>query len=67
LPDLNILNELIIKQGFGYADLRFSHSDFDSYENAMYKAIEQKKGLWKNVKKNQLPAWLQNERPKLLD
>jgi micrococcal nuclease len=67
LPDGNILNELIIKNGFGYADLRFSHSDFDSYENTMNKALEQKTGLWKNVKKGQLPAWLRNERPNLLD
>jgi len=67
LSNGNILNKEIIRNGFGFADLRFPHSDFQSYENAMLQAIQQKTGLWKNVKKDQLPNWLQRERPNLLD
>jgi len=67
LPDGNILNEEIIKHGFGFADLRFPHSEFKVYKDAMFRAVEQKTGLWKNVKKDQLPNWLQSQRPNLLD
>lgn len=67
LSDGNILNKEIIRNGFGYADLRFPHSDFQSYKDAMLQAIEQKTGLWKNVKKDQLPNWLRKESPHILD
>ncbi len=67
LADDKILNKEIIRNGFGYADLRFPHSDFRSYKDAMFQAVEQKTGLWKNVKKDQLPNWLQKESPHILD
>jgi endonuclease YncB( thermonuclease family) len=66
LPDKTILNEEIIRQGFGYADLRFKHNDYDSYVDMMDSAISGKVGLWKNVERKQMPKWLQRERPMLL-
>ena len=66
LDDGRCVNEQIIMQGFGYADLRFAHSDFDKYEQLQNEAIKAGAGLWKEVKKDQLPKWLQRERPTVI-
>ena len=66
LDDKRVLNEEIIRHGFGYADLRFAHSDFDLYENVMTEAIKAESGLWKDAKRDHLPAWLARKRPGLL-
>ena len=66
LDDERVLNEEIIRNGFGYADLRFAHSDFDLYENVMAEAIEAEAGLWKDAKRAFLPTWLARKRPDLL-
>ena len=50
----------------GYADLRFSHSFFHKYIQLEAAARSQKKGLWQNVTRDQLPAWLQREKTNLL-
>jgi endonuclease YncB( thermonuclease family) len=61
-----IVNEEIVKQGFGYADLRFKHTDYDKYVEMLDVAIKAKVGLWDQIKREQLPKWLQRERPMLL-
>jgi micrococcal nuclease len=66
LDSERVLNEEIIRKGFGYADLRFAHSDFDQYENVMDEAIEAEAGLWKDAKREHLPKWLVRKRPGLL-
>ncbi len=66
LDDGRILNEELIVNGCAYADLRFSHSQYDRYVRLQQKAIQQKAGLWKNVTRDQLPKWLQRENPDLL-
>lgn len=66
LPDGRILNEELITNGFAYTDLRFQHSDFEKYVQLQDKAVENKTGLWKEVKREQFPKWLQRERPDLL-
>lgn len=66
LEDKIILNEEIVKQGYGYADLRFQHADYKKYLKLQDEAIAAKVGLWKEVKRDQLPKWLQRERPMLL-
>jgi micrococcal nuclease len=63
LDDNRCVNEDIVQLGFGYADLRFTHSYFDKYEQLQNKAIKARVGLWKEVKKEQLPKWLQRKRP----
>jgi endonuclease YncB( thermonuclease family) len=65
--DGNMLNEMIIKNGFGYADLRFAHSRFEKYTATQSQAVKNKIGLWKNVQKNQLPNWLNRENPDILE
>lgn len=66
LPGGAFLNELLITEGFAYADLRFGHSFYNKYKQLQSVARAQKRGLWKDVTREQLPGWLQRERPKLL-
>jgi len=66
LDDGKILNEELIRQGFAYADLRFRHSYYNKYQQLQAAARSTKKGLWKEVKREQLPEWLQRIKPKLL-
>ena len=61
LPDGKVLNEELIRFGFGYADTRFAHSHYDKYLQIQKDAIDQKRGLWKNVTAEQLPNWMQRE------
>jgi micrococcal nuclease len=65
LQDGRVLNEELISNGFGYADLRFGHSQFDRYVALQKSAIDTEAGLWKDVKRDQLPRWLQRQRPDL--
>ena len=67
LPDGKYLNEVLISQGFAYADLRFAHSFYNKYKSLQERAKKKNKGLWKNVTSKDLPQWLRNKRPKLLE
>jgi len=67
LPDERFLNEVLVSEGFAYADLRFRHSFYNKYQQLEASARSLKKGLWEKVKREQLPEWLQRERPNLLN
>ena len=66
LPDGMFLNEVLLTEGFAYADLRFRHSLYRKYEQLEASARRQKKGLWKKITREQLPEWLQRMEPELL-
>jgi len=66
LPEGRFLNEVLVSQGFAYADLRFRHSFYHKYKQLESSARRQKKGLWKKIKREQLPEWLQRREPNLL-
>jgi endonuclease YncB( thermonuclease family) len=66
LPDGRFLNEVLLSEGFAYADLRFRHSFYNKYQQLEAAARSLKKGLWEKVTRQQLPEWLQRERPNLL-
>jgi len=66
LPDGRFLNEVLLSEGFGYADVRFRHSFYNRYKQLEASARTLKKGLWAGVKREQLPKWLQREKPTLL-
>jgi micrococcal nuclease len=66
LSDDRFLNEVLVTEGFAYADLRFRHSLYQKYKQMESSARRQKKGLWEKVSREQLPEWLQREPPKLL-
>ena len=63
LEDGRVVNEELVGGGFAYADLRFANDRFDEYVRLQAEAKAQKKGLWNQVKTEQLPKWLQRERP----
>jgi endonuclease YncB( thermonuclease family) len=67
LPDGRFLNEVLLSEGFAYADLRFRHSFYNKYQQLEAAARSLKKGLWEKVTRQQLPEWLKREKPKLLN
>jgi micrococcal nuclease len=66
LPAGGFLNEVLLTEGFAYADLRFKHDFYNKYKQLEASARSQKKGLWEKVTREQLPQWLQREKPNLL-
>ena len=66
LPDGKFLNEVLLTEGYAYADLRFRHSFYNKYKQLEASARRQNKGLWQNVTREQLPEWLQRKKPNLL-
>jgi len=66
LPDNGFLNEVLVSEGFAYADLRFHHSFYNKYQQLEASARSLKKGLWEKVTREQLPEWLKREKPNLL-
>ncbi len=66
LPDDTFLNEQLLLEGFAYADLRFRHSNYHTYQQLESAARATKKGLWQNVRQDQLPPWLQQRKPTLI-
>jgi len=67
LPDGRFLNEVLVAEGFAYADLRFRHSFYHKYQQLQASARRQNNGLWLNVKREQLPEWLKRKKPNLLN
>ncbi|MEJ2701192.1 MAG: thermonuclease family protein [Sedimentisphaerales bacterium] len=67
LPDGRFLNEVLLAEGYAYADRRFQHSFYNKYRQLESRARSGKKGLWQNVTRDQLPEWLQRMEPKLLN
>jgi micrococcal nuclease len=66
LPDDGFLNEVLLTEGFAYADLRFKHNSYNKYKQLEAGARKSKKGLWEKVTREQLPQWLQRKKPTLL-
>jgi micrococcal nuclease len=67
LTDAGFLNEILLTGGFAYADLRFRHSFYNRYTQLGASARSLKKGLWEKVTREQLPEWLQQRKPNLLN
>jgi len=57
LPDGGFLNEVLLTEGYAYADSRFSHSFYNKYKQQQSRARSGKKGLWQNITPDQLPQW----------
>jgi micrococcal nuclease len=66
LPDKTFLNERLLSEGYGYADLRFRHGLYNKYQQLESAARSQKRGLWESIEQDQLPQWLQKRRPDLI-
>jgi micrococcal nuclease len=65
LPEAGFLNEVLLREGFAYADLRFHHSFYNKYKQLESGARGLKKGLWQKVTYEQLPRWLQEDKSNL--
>lgn len=61
LPDGKFLNEVLLAEGFAYADVRFPHSLYHKYQQLEAAARGQKKGLWLKVTPEQMPKWRQGK------
>jgi len=59
LPDGTFLNEVLLSEGYAYADLRFKHGLYSKYKQLESVARSQKKGLWAGVTPEQMPKWRQ--------
>jgi micrococcal nuclease len=59
LPDGTFLNEILLSEGYAYADLRFKHGLYNKYKQLESIARSQKKGLWAGVTPEQMPKWRQ--------
>lgn len=66
LSDDRFLNEVLLTEGFAYADLRFRHSSYNKYKQLEAIARSRKRGLWEAVTRRQLPEWLRSKKPNLL-
>jgi micrococcal nuclease len=62
LPDGTFLNEILLSEGYAYADLRFKHGLYNKYKQLESVARSQKKGLWASVTPEQMPKWKQNRK-----
>jgi endonuclease YncB( thermonuclease family) len=54
-----MFNEMLIEEGYGYADLRFDHLYFDRFRKTEAQARKAGVGLWKDVTLEKMPAWKQ--------
>jgi endonuclease YncB( thermonuclease family) len=59
LPNGKYVNEVLLSEGFAYADLRFRHSFYNKYQQLESRTRSGKKGLWQNITPDQMPEWLQ--------
>ena len=57
LPDGRFLNEVLLEEGYAYADTRFRHSFYNNYKQLEASARSQMKGFWLNVTREQMPQW----------
>ncbi len=60
LPDGTMLNRELIRQGYGYADPRFSHPRKMEFQQLQAQAREAGAGLWKDAKSDDLPYYMSN-------
>ena len=61
LPDGQMLNQLLIETGAGYADPRFDHDLMDKFLDLQDAAMEQRIGLWAEITEDQLPDYWQGK------
>ena len=61
LPDGRMLNRLLVAGGYGYADPRFDHSHKDEFAHLQQQAVTERRGLWRNVKRSDIPSHLRGK------
>jgi micrococcal nuclease len=61
LPDGQMLNRLLVQEGYGYADPRYDHVLKTAFEYTQRDAMQRKVGLWKDVRDEDLPYYYQGK------
>lgn len=54
-----MFNEMLLEDGYAYADLRFKHPYFQQFQAIEKRARKSGIGLWKNVTLERMPQWKQ--------
>ena len=54
-----MFNEMLLEEGYAYADLRFEHHYFDRFAAIEKRSRKARVGLWANVTPDKMPAWRQ--------
>ncbi len=62
LPDGQLLNRLLVENGYAYADPRYPHPYQQEFRSLMNKARREKRGLWADIKETDLPYYLADHR-----
>ena len=57
LPDGRMLNSVLVREGCGYADPRFSHKHKAEFKRLQRQAMKARRGLWKDVRRQDLPDY----------
>lgn len=55
----SMFNELLIEDGYAYADTRFRHAFDKTFKNDEKRARVARAGLWADVRPDQMPPWRQ--------
>lgn len=59
ITDAEMLNLALVRDGLAYADRRFKHTYRPQFEMAENDARRRNRGLWRDVRVDQMPAWRQ--------
>ena len=54
-----MFNEMLLDEGYAYADLRFKHHYFDRFKSFEKLARKARVGLWAKITLDDMPAWKQ--------
>jgi endonuclease YncB( thermonuclease family) len=54
-----MFNEMLLEEGYAYADLRFRHHYYRQFKNVEKRARRAERGLWADVTLEQMPGWKQ--------
>jgi micrococcal nuclease len=54
-----MFNELLLEEGYAYADLRFPHHYFKQFKAVEKRARKDGVGLWAGITRQQMPQWKQ--------
>lgn len=57
LEDRQMLNRVLVEQGFAYADPRFPHPHKEEFQALQDQARRERRGLWRDVKESDLPYY----------
>ena len=57
LPDGRLLNQVLVEEGFGYADPRYDHHLKREFRRLQDQAVRDGRGLWEKVTEEDLPDY----------